>query len=504
MVAVCWLMGCARMAAEVGEIGQDSQGRFVIDSEAKLELFAQNVRNGDSYRGKTLILTQDIVMGTVEYPETNHAPIGVYDALESNRRPFCGTFDGQGHEIRNLLVNSSYHAGLFGYVGTEGVVKNLSLGGVEVRVDKESGDESACWVGAVAAINEGTIVGCANRGVTVYGNVSYAYVGGIVGVNVGSILNCYSLGRVFTTSNAGNYLGGIAGENAPSGTIRNCFVRASIDEGNRATDNPICANNQAAMASIAGCFYMGGASTDIDVTLTLSDGSANPLSDHRGQTMNVLLQDRILCSDGAWNTFCVPFSIPAGAAGESPIAGATVKELDGEKSCFDPSTGVLTLHFVDAATIRAGTPYIVKWDEVIDGNLPNPVFLGVTVEDLSASECAVTTNDGMVTFQGIFDAFPIAGKDENILYLGDANNLYYPNEAMTIGSCRAYFKLNGTSYARYRILIFDDSEPTSIHDVPFTSHDGMDAWFSLDGRRLSGKPTRHGVYINQGRKVVVK
>ena len=32
----------------------------------------------------------------------------------------------------------------------------------------------------------------------------------------------------------------------------------------------------------------------------------------------------------------------------------------------------------------------------------------------------------------------------------------------------------------------------------------MDAWYSLDGRRLTGKPSRAGVYINNGNKVVIK
>jgi len=30
------------------------------------------------------------------------------------------------------------------------------------------------------------------------------------------------------------------------------------------------------------------------------------------------------------------------------------------------------------------------------------------------------------------------------------------------------------------------------------------AWFSLDGRKLGGKPTKAGLYIHEGRAVVVK
>ena len=31
-----------------------------------------------------------------------------------------------------------------------------------------------------------------------------------------------------------------------------------------------------------------------------------------------------------------------------------------------------------------------------------------------------------------------------------------------------------------------------------------DTWYSLDGRKLSGKPTKKGIYINNGRKIFVK
>ena len=33
---------------------------------------------------------------------------------------------------------------------------------------------------------------------------------------------------------------------------------------------------------------------------------------------------------------------------------------------------------------------------------------------------------------------------------------------------------------------------------------GSDAWYTIDGRKLSGKPTRAGVYINNGKKVAIK
>jgi hypothetical protein len=50
-----------------------------------------------------------------------------------------------------------------------------------------------------------------------------------------------------------------------------------------------------------------------------------------------------------------------------------------------------------------------------------------------------------------------------------------------------------------------DDEATAIipHLSPLTSQ-LSDAWYSLDGRRLSAKPARKGLYIHDGKKVVIK
>ena len=116
IASVCCLLGSGRLAAETVVIEQDSQGNYIIDSETKLAQLALNVNDGISYSGETIILTHDIELSTVEHPKTNHTPIGMYG------KPFLGTFDGQGHQIMNLQVNSDYYAGLFGYIGTGGVV----------------------------------------------------------------------------------------------------------------------------------------------------------------------------------------------------------------------------------------------------------------------------------------------------------------------------------------------------------------------------------------------
>ena len=49
------------------------------------------------------------------------------------------------------------------------------------------------------------------------------------------------------------------------------------------------------------------------------------------------------------------------------------------------------------------------------------------------------------------------------------------------------------------------TETTSLSPVPSPSREGSSQrWYTLDGRKLNGKPTQKGIYVNGGRKVVIK
>ena len=84
---------------------------------------------------------------------------------------------------------------------------------------------------------------------------------------------------------------------------------------------------------------------------------------------------------------------------------------------------------------------------------------------------------------------------------------------MTIGAFRAFFVLkNGltagdkTNDARAFVLNFGDDETSISEEFIVRSEKSATAtgWYTLDGRRLSGKPTVRGIYISNGKKVVVE
>ena len=226
---------------------------------------------------------------------------------------------------------------------------------------------------------------------------------------------------------------------------------------------------------------------------------------------SVTLADRTLFKDGKWNTLCLPFSLSAEQiAANGYFAGATLKTLDAdEKNGFDTTDGTLYLSFKDATEIEAGVPYLVKWES--GEPITDPVFEGVTVSS-TAAQAVESTTAGLESIQmvGCYSPVSVTADDKSILFLGDANTLYYSTIDRQIRSCRAYFsvpyiKNNAGAKARAFALSFDGEDVTGILGVSADSTDVKDGvWYSLDGVRLSGKPTQRGLYINNGKKVVIK
>lgn len=106
--------------------------------------------------------------------------------------------------------------------------------------------------------------------------------------------------------------------------------------------------------------------------------------------------------------------------------------------------------------------------------------------------------------------------DNTMLYMGAGNTLYYPNGAMTIGAFRGYFRLAdglvagepttaGAQGVKAFVLNFDE-DATSIEavDPQPSTLDAQSSWYTIDGRRLNGKPMQKGVYINNGKKIFIK
>ena len=138
---------------------------------------------------------------------------------------YTGTFDGGGHTITGLTVTGSdQYAGLFGRIGTDGTVMNVTLENVQITSDNSSG-----YAGGVAGWSYGTIENC-----SVSGRVSsILFAGGVVGSQLaGSITGCNSSATVKGMVIAG----GIAGETNSSASLTGCYATGSVSVANNTTN----------------------------------------------------------------------------------------------------------------------------------------------------------------------------------------------------------------------------------------------------------------------------
>ena len=173
-------------------------------------------------------------------------PLGLLDV-----DGFAAVFDGSGHVIRNLYINTGdNNTGLFGKVADTGVIRDVGLESVNVTSNGEG-------VGGLVGMNggvinnsyvTGTVTGATAVGGLVGGSVGvimdsystatvtgtqdslhYGAVGGLVGNNVGKILGSYATGRV---SGKANLVGGLVGWHHYSLTpYRRGLIKASYATG---------------------------------------------------------------------------------------------------------------------------------------------------------------------------------------------------------------------------------------------------------------------------------
>lgn len=188
------------------EPAKDADGVYQIGTASELAWFGANGSKASA------VLTADI-------------DLAGYDWTPLDK--FYGSFNGDGHTIRNLYINSaSYPVGLFGYVKTGASVTKLGITGNVTTTNKSYGQ-----AGGIAGYMESdTSVTESWSSVNVTGG---KHGGGIAGYTAGgsAITDCYATGTIRTISTNECYLGGICGSyfsNTDGATITNCYSTSTV------------------------------------------------------------------------------------------------------------------------------------------------------------------------------------------------------------------------------------------------------------------------------------
>ena len=216
---------------------KNENGSYEISNVGQLFWFAALVNGDNTYAvfdsqdaAASATLTTDIIIPNVR----KWTPIGNTDNY------YTGAFDGQGHAIENLVVESSGYAsrGFVGGLGSAGKIQNLALKNCSVAAGESNAGGLCGWnqgaiincscTGTVSGATAGGLCGQNGEGGTVtncWSNVAVTgspYVGGFCAINdKATVTNCYSTGTVTCTSSS-NTVGGFCGYNNYGG-ISNCY-----------------------------------------------------------------------------------------------------------------------------------------------------------------------------------------------------------------------------------------------------------------------------------------
>ncbi len=256
--------------------------------------------------------------------------------------------------------------------------------------------------------------------------------------------------------------------------------------------------------------------------VTLTDGEAiTALNTYTGQEIWVNYT-RSFTADKA-STVCLPFAYTKKTGDGSFYAFSGIEKVGSEY--------IATMTEPGTSTLTANTPYLYKAATTGDAD-----FSGTYA--IPASITAGTTTSGDWTFKGTYSTIEWTSAPEDPTYgfsAQDANAGITQGQFVKVGSyvrikpMRAYLQYNGSdsqftnarSLTRAAATTSDDTLPETI-GVRLISANGevtaigtlytrtgevsfdSEAWYTLDGKRLNAKPNTKGIYVNNGKKVVIK
>lgn len=230
--------------------------------------------------------------------------------------------------------------------------------------------------------------------------------------------------------------------------------------------------------------YSAGTTT---VSNTLDEVTVNSFNAQN----DVDVQLKRTLSTAYWNSFCVPFTISADV----------IKEKFGEGTLvytFGSMNGNV-MNFAPSDIIEAGKPYIVKpTKEVV-----NPSFTGVNIVESDP----VKLGENGFFMQGTYGAKTDLTTDGTNLFLGDGDKFYKPSGTTTakMKGMRAFFIVpKGTNSAALRANI--DGATTAIDELTTVVEQPTDnRIYNLQGQFVGTSfEGLHGVYVQNGKKVLVK
>lgn len=226
--------------------------------------------------------------------------------------------------------------------------------------------------------------------------------------------------------------------------------------------------------------------------ITLDENGDNIVK--TAENVNVTLK-RTFFHDNAWNTLCLPFDVDANKVATA-FAGAEIREIDPNKCTAN------TIQFVPATEIKAGVPYIIKWNENVAEAKPfEETFEGVM---LVAEPKPVTINNNDIKFTGFYNKTTADKLGESVAAIGAENKLFKVTSGEMKGFRAAFVLKSNTPASVIKLVI--DGTATGIEDLVIDGVKANGRVYNLNGQYVGNSLNglQPGLYIQNGKKIVVK
>ena len=200
-----------------------------------------------------------------------------------------------------------------------------------------------------------------------------------------------------------------------------------------------------------------------------------------------------------WSTICLPFAMTEEQMKSDDAFGSDVQLADFNDYTYDNTEGRICVHFQPATAIEANHPYVIKVSQPVSQFTVDGV-------DIDPQEAIVDFDTSRRKnqprqFVGTYVANTIL--DWGTLFLS-GNKFWYSIGETKMKAFRAYFNFidlipDFEDNYDARIVMSFDEETTGVNDR-MTMPD--DKYYNLNGQRV--KPASKGLYIRNGKKVVIK
>lgn len=236
---------------------------------------------------------------------------------------------------------------------------------------------------------------------------------------------------------------------------------------------------------------------------TLDEKEVNEIEDWENSNVTV---KRTFYKDGDWNTLCLPFDVSAEEVKAAFGSDAQLRQVDEANSKGN------TVAFTEANAIKAGVPYLIKFDKVAE-NADQPQEFNHTFEGVTLTkkvEYSVLA-DCNIIFTGSYSAFTPEDflKEYNtcnvVASMAAANTLKKVNAGTTIKGLRAVFGL-ASSVQPQAVKVVIDGTTTGIGDLHVDGASVANGRvYNLNGQCVgtSLEGLKAGVYIQNGKKVII-